>query len=81
MVQPIGEFSVELVGDRDDWICGICEQTVDPDLSVPQPDAPTVDHIVPLSRGGTHSPGNVQLAHFLCNSRKRDLLPGELAAV
>lgn len=33
---------------------------------------PTLDHIVPLSKGGTHTWGNVQLAHMSCNAGKRD---------
>lgn len=33
---------------------------------------PTVDHIKPLSRGGTHTWDNVQLAHMSCNSSKCD---------
>lgn len=35
---------------------------------------PSVDHIIPLSRGGGHTWDNVQLAHMICNSYKRDLL-------
>ena len=35
---------------------------------------PTVDHIIPLSRGGTHTWDNVQCAHARCNSVKRDLI-------
>ena len=31
---------------------------------------PTIDHVVPLSKGGTHTWGNVKLAHFKCNSEK-----------
>lgn len=34
------------------------------------PYAPTVDHIIPLARAGTHTWDNVQLAHSLCNSLK-----------
>lgn len=30
----------------------------------------TLDHVVPLARGGEHSYRNVKLAHPLCNSRK-----------
>ena len=33
---------------------------------------PTQDHIVPLSKGGDHSPGNVVPACLSCNSRKCD---------
>lgn len=31
---------------------------------------PSIDHIVPLSKGGVHSWENVQLAHFWCNTKK-----------
>jgi len=33
---------------------------------------PSIDHIVPISKGGTHTWGNVQLACRLCNSYKCD---------
>lgn len=33
---------------------------------------PSIDHIVPLAKGGTHTWDNVQLAHKICNSRKGD---------
>lgn len=33
---------------------------------------PTIDHIIPLSKGGAHTWDNVQLAHMMCNSGKRD---------
>lgn len=33
---------------------------------------PTIDHIIPLSKGGSHTWGNVQLAHMACNSSKCD---------
>ena len=33
---------------------------------------PTIDHIIPLSKGGTHTWNNVQLAHMCCNAGKCD---------
>ena len=33
---------------------------------------PSIDHIVPLSKGGLHSWENIQLAHRSCNTAKRD---------
>jgi len=33
---------------------------------------PSIDHVVPLSRGGLHEWGNVKLAHRICNSIKKD---------
>lgn len=56
--------------ERDRWRCQICMKKVKRDAVVPHPLAPTLDHVVPLARGGTHEPANVRLAHFLCNSRR-----------
>lgn len=33
---------------------------------------PSIDHIKPISKGGTHTWDNVKLAHFLCNRLKSD---------
>ena len=33
-------------------------------------EAPSIDHIVPLSKGGEHSYANCALAHTGCNSAK-----------
>ncbi len=60
------------VYERDAWRCGLCRKAINPDLLVPHPKAATVDHIVPLSKGGAHKYHNVQAAHFLCNSTKSD---------
>jgi 5-methylcytosine-specific restriction endonuclease McrA len=48
---------------RDNGICGICN------LPVPLHEV-TLDHIIPLARGGEHSYRNIQLAHRSCNSSK-----------
>lgn len=37
----------------------------------------TMDHIVPLARGGTSSKGNLVAACKSCNSRKKTMLPLE----
>jgi 5-methylcytosine-specific restriction endonuclease McrA len=56
--------------ERDGWRCQLCRRPVRRDLAVPSSLAPVIDHIVPLARGGTHEPANVQCAHFMCNSIK-----------
>lgn len=33
---------------------------------------PSIDHIIPVAKGGTHSWNNVQLAHRYCNTIKND---------
>ena len=40
-------------------------------------DRATLDHVHPLAKGGTHSPGNVVSACPPCNRLKADMLPGD----
>lgn len=63
------------VFDRDGWICGICGEPVDPALAHPDLRSASVDHVIPLARGGAHRMSNVQCAHLICNSRKRISVP------
>lgn len=56
--------------ERDIWLCGLCSTPVDPDVRHPDPMSPSLDHVKPLSLGGTHTYENVQLAHLLCNVSK-----------
>lgn len=51
-------------------ICGICGLPVPHDKAPEKLWSATIDHILPLSQGGTHEPENCQLAHRLCNSIK-----------
>ena len=56
-------------------ICGICGKPVDFSFKNPHPLAPTVDHIIPVSKGGHPSDlSNLQLAHRCCNREKSDKL-------
>lgn len=60
------------IAARSEWRCGLCGLPVDRDRRHPDPQAPSLDHIEPLARGGTNDPDNIQLAHLRCNVRKRD---------
>ena len=59
------------------WICGgtcdykDCKRDSSGNFIV-GPTYPSIDHVYPLSRGGSHTWGNVKLAHFYCNTLKRD---------
>lgn len=55
---------------RDGWNCMICGDRIDPTLRNPDPLSASVDHVIPLSKGGTHSWANVQTAHLSCNMSK-----------
>lgn len=60
----------DVVGDRDGWCCGLCGQQVDKTLPYPDPMSPSLDHVVPLSRGGAHTYANTQITHLKCNVAK-----------
>ena len=72
--------------DRDKGICYLCGKPVDrEDYSftgdgwfVTGPNYPSVDHVVPLARGGINDMSNARLAHCRCNSLKSDNLLEEL---
>lgn len=56
-------------------VCGICGKPVDLSLKAPNPLAPCIDHIIPVSKGGHPSDiDNLQLAHWSCNNAKSDKL-------
>ena len=60
---------------RTQKICGICGQPVDFEYKFPHPLSPTVDHIIPVAKGGHPSAlENLQLAHRCCNRAKADSL-------
>ncbi len=59
-----------VIFDRDEWTCGLCGEPVDHAVAYPDPLSPSLDHVVPLSKGGTHAEANVQLAHLHCNIAK-----------
>lgn len=74
----VADVNRRAVFERDRWTCRLCGKRVARSKAVPHPKAPVLDHVVPLAAGvefgGVHAPHNVQTAHFLCNSLKRDLL-------
>jgi 5-methylcytosine-specific restriction endonuclease McrA len=61
---------------RDGLRCAICGEMCDAnDHSWTEfcgPKYPSIDHIIPMSRGGGHVWDNVQVAHIICNSEKGD---------
>ena len=55
--------------------CGICGRPVDFDKKFPDPWSPTIDHILPVSKGGAPATlENLQLAHLQCNRMKASKL-------
>jgi len=66
--------------ERDGWTCQLCGGTIDPALRAPHQGSKSLDHIVPVSKGGSHTRDNVQAAHLRCNqikSARVDHMPPE----
>lgn len=60
---------IALVAERDGWRCGICRGRVTRATW-------SLDHVVPISKGGAHTYANVTLAHLECNTKRGvDRLP------
>jgi 5-methylcytosine-specific restriction endonuclease McrA len=64
------------IRERDGGRCKICGGLVN-GKPWPHPLSASLDHIVPLSKGGSHDPANVQLAHLRCNISKGNRGGGE----
>lgn len=59
---------------RDSWTCQLCGLPVDQTERFPHPDSPSLDHIIPISLAGAHSPSNTQCSHLSCNQHKSSKL-------
>lgn len=64
---------------RDNNICYICNRecneldyTYQGNTFIAGNYYPSIDHVIPISKGGTHTWDNVRLAHRICNSLKSD---------
>lgn len=63
------EFAKELLRKHGPY-CAICGKRL-------KKNEITIDHIIPLSKGGADIIQNMQLACLPCNSRKSDNLPSD----
>ncbi len=72
------------VFERDGWTCHLCGQSIPEPLrgtarilgGTHDPLSPVIDHAIPLSKGGPHTMDNCRAAHWTCNSRKFNIVPG-----
>ena len=75
-------ITIERLSIRDNDICHICGGVCNFDdkmvtkrgYTIVGDTYPSVDHVIPISKNGEHSWSNVKLAHFKCNTLKRDNL-------
>jgi len=54
--------TIKKIGDSQKWLCVICRCDISKSYHV--------DHIMPLAKGGTHEPNNIQILCPSCNVRK-----------
>lgn len=56
----------------DRWICQLCGEKIDFKLKDQHPMMASIDHIIPIAKGGKDVRKNVQSCHLVCNCRKND---------
>ena len=64
---------LEIYGHR----CSICGEKIFLNLPRTSKEGLTVDHVIPISKGGTDDIANLRPAHWICNIRKSNKLPKE----
>lgn len=65
---PADRFTLREIAERDGWRCHICRKRVGKSYHPNHQRAGSIDHLIPVSEGGTHTLDNVALAHRICNS-------------
>src|SRR5699024_1046168 len=66
------DISIERLLKRDGVLCYLCNEKVVISDDTNAPYYPSIEHVIPISKGGTHTWDNVKLAHRKCNWEKRD---------
>ena len=59
----IEKFKASEIYKRDNWICGICQHPI-------VIGDESIDHVIPVSKGGQHTRKNVRAAHYVCNRNR-----------
>lgn len=60
--------SVDDLARRDGSRCNLCNKQIDMSLPGSHKFGPTIDHLLPVSMGGTNDAANLALAHRTCNT-------------
>lgn len=72
LLGPMSKTARDAILKRDGYRCAYCP--------CDDPVMMTVDHVVPLSKGGTHDPENLVCACTACNGEKADMTMDEWRA-
>ncbi len=70
-VKRLGNIELSLIDNYFNRLCGICGLYIESNYEI--------DHIIPLSKNGTHVLDNLQLAHPICNRTKYNRLQKDMA--
>lgn len=71
-LQKVDKVDKKRVFERDYYKCQICLGPCKREWILGDPASPTLDHVIPLAKGGAHSYANCRTAHAICNSMKSD---------
>lgn len=63
-------ISADVLIERDGNICHLCNVEIDLSLARNSRFGATIDHVIPLSKGGLDVMDNLKLAHWICNIKK-----------
>lgn len=74
----VEHVEISVLRERDGDNCIVCKEPIDFSLSNRDPMMVSLEHVVPLSKGGTHSYDNTALSHLRCNMSKGVKLLHEL---
>lgn len=68
--KPDLSISLSKLYERDKGICKLCGKHIDFDCDPNSDRYPSIDHIIPICKGGLHQWNNIQLACRVCNTLK-----------
>ncbi|WP_244328694.1 HNH endonuclease [Streptomyces marokkonensis] len=73
----VERYTAVEIGDRDGWICGLCQDPVEQAYQHPDPRSPSIDHVRTIAAGGANTRDNVRLTHWGCNHERNASTPLE----
>jgi 5-methylcytosine-specific restriction endonuclease McrA len=72
-MNPI-RISADAIIERDGNVCHICNSEINLSLARNSRFGATIDHVIPVSKGGADTLENMRLAHWICNIKKGNRL-------
>ena len=63
-------ITLQKLYERDNGVCWLCGKQCNYDADTNDNNYPSIDHVIPIARGGKDEWSNIKLAHRICNSFK-----------